>query len=132
MTGLSPSGRNGRRRNGRIEDPPPRGTPRHLVRAGRLRIRTLPRPGASVFENRIEALYDFRPPANHLAIVPVRSPKAAAGADVTIVDSLGPRFLSAADVVERVGVASIEHGVFLLKLANQSGSEASTTAAGTQ
>src|SRR5262249_45112437 len=50
-------------------------------------------------------------PADHLAIAAFKSPDAAAGADVAIVDAFPGEFLGAANVVNVVGIAAIDERV---------------------
>src|SRR6266513_5132568 len=63
------------------------------------------------FENRIEALHDLRLATDHLAIAALEAPYASACADVAIVDSLFREFFRAANVIDIVGISSIDHGI---------------------
>src|SRR2546426_651107 len=74
--------------------------------------------GRERFENRIEALHDVGFAADHLTIAPFEAPDAAAGANVTIMDSLGRKFFRAADIIDVVGISTIDDDVVLFKLAN--------------
>src|SRR5258706_6223424 len=93
------------------------GGARHLVAAGR--AIDVAATGRERFENRIEALHDVRFAANHLAIAAFESPYAAAGADVTTVDSLGGEVFRAADVIDVIRNANIGHGVTGFEFAHQ-------------
>ena len=53
--------------------------------------------------------------ADHLAEAALQSPDASAGADIDIVQTLSGQFLSAANVVDVVGVAAVDDDVARLR-----------------
>src|SRR5215467_14853703 len=67
--------------------------------------------GSKLREDRIETLHDRRFAADHEAISALASPDATAGPDVDIVDALSGKLLRAADVVDVVGVATVDEDV---------------------
>src|SRR5438128_649651 len=84
------------------------GSARNVAAAGRKRL-----------ENRIEMLDDFFFAANHLTISSVESPNAAAGANVTIVNAFCREFLGAANVVNVIGIAAINHDVVFFEFGDE-------------
>src|ERR1700738_741799 len=63
------------------------------------------------FENGVEMPDDIVFAADHLAIATLEPPDAAAGANINIVNAAGGEFLGAANVVDVVGVAAVDHDV---------------------
>src|SRR5262249_14287783 len=59
-------------------------------------------------EDRVEVLHHGGLAADHHAVAALQAPDATAGADVDIVDALGRQLLGSADVVDVVGVATVD------------------------
>src|SRR4030088_97873 len=72
--------------------------------------------GRERFENGVEMPDDIVFAADHLAIATLEPPNAAAGADVNVVNAVGGEFLGAANVVDVVGVAAVDHNVARFEL----------------
>src|SRR5882672_2018514 len=75
--------------------------------------------GGERFENWVEVLDDFIFAANHLAVAAIKSPDAATGADVTIVNTLRAEFFGTANVVNVIGIATVDDDVVLFKLGDE-------------
>src|SRR5580692_7077119 len=63
------------------------------------------------FEDGVEVFHDVQFSANHLAVPALKSPDAAAGADVAIVDAFCRQFFSAADIINVVGISTVDDDV---------------------
>ncbi len=63
------------------------------------------------FENGIEMADGVVFAADHLAIAALQSPHAAAGADINIVNALFRKLLGAANIIDVIGVATIDDDV---------------------
>src|ERR1700682_4431478 len=67
-------------------------------------------------EDGVEALYNFIFSADHLAIAAFQAPNAAAGSHVNVVQAFGREFFCAANVVNVIGIAAVDHDIAGLKL----------------
>jgi hypothetical protein len=67
--------------------------------------------GRERLEDRVEMPHDVVLAADHLAIAALEAPDAAAGADVDVMNALGGEFLGAANVVDVIGIAAVDHDV---------------------
>ena len=70
-------------------------------------------------ENGIEAFHHRCFPANHLAIAAFEAPHTATGAHVAIVNPFCGKLFRATDVVNVIGISSVDHHIVFLELANQ-------------
>src|SRR5258705_13403683 len=77
--------------------------------------------GSERFENGIEVLHDAVFAADHLAVATFKSPDAAAGANVNVVNAFGSKFLGAADVVDVVRVTAVDEDVVLAEFGSEIG-----------
>src|SRR5712692_4539861 len=75
------------------------------------RARRVAAAGRERFENGIQMVDNVVFAADHLAIAALEAPDAAAGADVDVVNAAGGKFLGAANVVDVVGVATVDEDV---------------------
>src|SRR5271154_943975 len=71
----------------------------------------VPNPRRDRFEDRIEVLDGGIRPANHHAIAALQSPHTPGCPNVNVFDSFGSKLFGAADIVNVVGVASIDEDV---------------------
>jgi hypothetical protein len=55
--------------------------------------------------------YRIRRPADHHAVAALQPPDAAARADIHILDAFGSQFLPAANIVDVVRVAAVDHDI---------------------
>src|SRR5437899_6109116 len=83
--------------------------------------RNIARTGSQSFENWIEAFDYLRLAANHHAVAALQAPDAAAGADVDVVYALRREFFGAPDIVDIIGIASVDEDVTGLKRRHQVG-----------
>ena len=63
--------------------------------------------------------YDIGLAADHHAIAALQSPNAAARANVHIMDSLGGELLGAANIVDIIRIAAIDHDVAPIEMGQQ-------------
>ena len=82
-------------------------------------------------EDGIEMFDDVLLAANHHAVSALKSPDAAAGAHVDVMDTLRREFLRAPNVVDVIRIAAVDEDVACLQMGQQIGDRLSTTAAGT-
>src|SRR5215813_6112313 len=68
-------------------------------------------PRSERFEYRIEVLNDFRRAPDHLAVATIETPDAAAGSHIDVVNPLRFQLACAANVVDVVGVSSVDDDV---------------------
>jgi hypothetical protein len=84
------------------------------------------------FENGIEVLHDVVFAADHLAVAALKSPDAAAGADVHVVQPFRREFFCAANVVNIVGISTVDNDIADVELGGSiHGAWHRTTPAGT-
>src|SRR5664280_320058 len=73
------------------------------------------------FEDGIEVLHSSVRAADHHAVAALQTPHATAGADVHVVDALGCECLCPADIVDVVGIATVDEDVTGFKIGDDSG-----------